>query len=77
MPLSHRSRDLFRAANSAQLATLQERMKTLDPFALAQAIDRKLERIEALATRRLSPRAGMRGSVKFSMTRKLNPELHP
>ena len=52
-------------------------MKTLDPFALAQAIDRKLERIEALATRRLSPRAGMRGSVKFSMTRKLNPELHP
>ena len=37
---------------AAELQALRQR---LDPFALAQTIDRKLERIHALAYRRLSP----------------------
>ena len=38
----------------AELQTLRQR---LDPFALAQIIDRKLEQIHALANRRLSPKS--------------------
>jgi hypothetical protein len=41
----------------AQLRTLQRLRNRLDPFALAAAIDRKLQRIYRLANRRHSPRA--------------------
>lgn len=40
----------------AQAETLQALRRSLDPFELARAIERKLERIYALANRRLSPR---------------------
>jgi hypothetical protein len=41
-------------ARAAELQTLRQR---LDPFALAQTIDRKLEQIHALADRRFSPKS--------------------
>ncbi|HET9177950.1 MAG TPA: integrase [Terriglobia bacterium] len=49
---------------AAELQTLRRR---LDPFALAQTIDRKLEQIHALADRRLSPKApnSSQSSVTF------------
>jgi hypothetical protein len=40
----------------AQLATLNSLRQALDPFQLAQAIDRKLERIYKLANRQRSPK---------------------
>ena len=40
-----------------RLAELQTLRQRLDPFALAQIIDRKLERVHALANRRLSPKS--------------------
>ncbi len=64
-------------ADPVQIASLQALMKNLDPFALAQAIDHKLQRIDALANRRLSPQPARRASVTFLMTRQLHPGLHP
>src|SRR5260370_438984 len=43
--------------DAAQLSILKELQRTLDPFQLAKVIHRKLERIERLANRRLSPKA--------------------
>jgi transposase InsO family protein len=43
-------------ANRVRVAELKDRMKSLNPFALAKAIDQKLERIYKLANRRLSPK---------------------
>lgn len=62
-------------ADPARVASLEALMKNLDPFALAQAIDQKLQRIDALANRRLSPQPARQGSVTFLMTRQLNPGL--
>jgi len=42
-------------ADTRRVAELKKLRSTLDPFALAQSIDRKLESIYALANRRLSP----------------------
>ncbi len=44
-------------ADPAQVAALQALLKTLDPFQLANVIDRKLQQIYRLANRRLSPKA--------------------
>jgi hypothetical protein len=44
------------SANQEQVVRLEELRKSLDPFRLATAIERKLERIYRLANRRLSPR---------------------
>ena len=44
-------------ADPRRVAELKKLRSTLDPFALAQSIDRKLESIYALANRRLSPKA--------------------
>ena len=43
-------------ADARRVAELKKLRSTLDPFALAQSIDRKLESIYALANRRLSPK---------------------
>jgi hypothetical protein len=43
--------------DTAQLTILKELRRSLDPFQLAKAIDRKLERIYHLANRRQSPKA--------------------
>ena len=64
-----------RLADPLPIASLQALLKTLDPFALAQAIDRKLQRIDTLANRRWSPQPARRSSVTFLMTRQLNSEL--
>ncbi len=45
-----------RQADPAQVATLKHLLQSLDPFQLAQAIDRKLQRIYELANRRRSPK---------------------
>ena len=63
-------------ADPARVAGLEALMKNLDPFALSQAIDRKLQRIDTLANRRWSPQSAKRGSVTFLRTRQLNPRLH-
>jgi len=44
------------AADGEQVVRLEELRKSLDPFQLARAIERKLDRIYCLANRRLSPR---------------------
>jgi len=44
------------AADGEQVVRLEELRKSLDPFQLARAIERKLEGIYCLANRRLSPR---------------------
>ncbi len=44
-------------ADPARVASLKALTENLDPFELGKAIDRKLERIFALANRRLSPKA--------------------
>ncbi len=46
----------WRQAAPAQVATLKHWLQSLDPFQLAQAIDRKLQRIYELANRRRSPK---------------------
>ena len=46
------------AADPDRAAALQDLRQRLDPFDLSQTIDRKLERIYALAERRLSPKPG-------------------
>ena len=43
-------------ADRVQVARLEEHRKSLDPFQLARAIERKLERIYRHANRRLSPK---------------------
>ncbi len=56
-----------RQGEPAQLATLRKVLQSLDPFQLAKAIDRKLERIYQLANRRGSPkteRGGEKGCGK-------------
>jgi len=56
-----------RQGDPAQLATLRKVLQSLDPFQLAQAINRKLERIYQLANRRQSPkteRGGKKGCGK-------------
>ena len=45
------------AADPDWAAALQASRQRWDPFELARTIDRKLERIAALADRRLSPKA--------------------
>jgi hypothetical protein len=47
------------AGDPDQVRALQRLRARLDPFALAAAIDRKLQRIYRLANRRHSPRAGI------------------
>jgi transposase InsO family protein len=44
-------------ADARRVAELKRLHSTLDPFELSQSIDRKLERVFALANRRLSPKA--------------------
>ena len=56
---------------AAELQTLRQR---IDPFALAQTIDRKLEQIYALANRRLSPKSPG-PSVTFKMARHIQPKV--
>lgn len=61
-------------ADRARVAELKKLRSTLDPFELAQSIDRKLERIYALANRRLSPKASgcganSRGAMAVEKTR--------
>ena len=46
-------------ADPVKVAALQRLRERTDPFALAQAIDQKLERIVRLATHRRSPKAPM------------------
>ncbi len=52
-------------ADSQRLAELERLREQIDPFELAHTIDRKLERIHALAHRRLSPKPPSPGSVTF------------
>jgi len=52
-----------------QLSLLKELQKSLDPFQLAQVIDRKLQRIYGLANRRLSPKA--QENVESSQTKQV------
>lgn len=57
-------------ADPRQLAKLQKLHSMLDPFELARSIDSKLERIYALANRRLSPNAAtLRGATAVEKTR--------
>ena len=57
-------------ADARRVAELKKLRFTLDPFALAQSIDRKLESIYALANRRLSPKAAnLRGATTVEKTR--------
>ena len=52
------------------MAQLKKLRSTLDPFELSQSIDRNLERIYALANRRLSPKvAGSRGARAVAVIR--------
>jgi len=44
-------------ADARRVAELKKLRSTLDPFALAESIDRKLDSIYTLANRRLSPKA--------------------
>jgi hypothetical protein len=64
-------------ADPARVASLRALINDLDPFALAQMIDQKLQRIDTLANRRWSPQPARRGSVTFLTTRQLAPGLHP
>ncbi len=52
-------------ADPERMAELDRLREQIDPFELAHTIDRKLERIHALAHRRLSPKAAGPGSVTF------------
>ena len=57
-------------AHARRVAELKKLRSTLDPFALAQSIDRKLESIYALANRRLSPKAAnLRGATAVEKPR--------
>lgn len=49
-------------AKAAPIAALEALMKTLDPFQLANTLDRKLQHIYSLANRRLSPKTSPRDS---------------
>jgi hypothetical protein len=64
-------------ADPDRVASLQALMHDLDPFAVAQTIDQKLQRIDTLSNRRWSPQPARRGSVTFLTTRQLDPGLHP
>ena len=58
-------------ADTRRAAELKKLRSTLDPFALAESIDRKLESIYALANRRLSPKAAnLRGATAVEKTRR-------
>jgi len=60
-----------RAADRRRVAELQKLHSTLDPFELAQSIDRKLESVYALANRRLSPKpANSRGATAVEKPRR-------
>jgi len=52
-------------ADPERVAQIQRLPEQIDPFELARTIDRKLERIHALAHCRLSPRTAGHGSVTF------------
>jgi hypothetical protein len=52
-------------ADPESVAELKRLRQQIDPFELARRIDRKLERIHALAHRRLSPKPPSPGSVTF------------
>ena len=57
-------------ADIRKVALLKKLHATLDPFELSQSIDRKLERIYALANRRLSPKpTSSRGAKAVEKTR--------
>jgi transposase InsO family protein len=64
-------------ADPAKVAALQAAMKSLDPFALARAIDQKLERIFRLANVRLSPKASTAESRKGTAVEKTAPPAGP
>ena len=62
-------------ADRARVAELKKLFSTLDPFELAQSIDRKLERIYALANRRLSPQAsGCRANSRTATAIRLHSQ---
>jgi len=57
-------------ADARKVAELKKLRSQLDPFELSKSIDRKLERIYALANRRLSPKAASaRGATAVEKTR--------
>lgn len=57
-------------ADARRTAELKKLRSTLDPFVLAESIDRKLESIYALANRRLSPKAAnLRGATAVEKPR--------
>jgi hypothetical protein len=57
-------------ADARRVAELKKLRSTLDPFALAESIDRKLASIYALANRRLSPKAAnLRGATAVEKPR--------
>ena len=57
-------------ADARRVAELKKLRSRLDPFALAESIDRKLESIYALANRRLSPKtANLRGATAVEKPR--------
>src|SRR5215469_4494124 len=57
-------------ADGRRVAELKKLRSMLDPFALAQSIDRKLESIYALTNRRLSPKAAkLCGATTVEKTR--------
>ncbi len=62
-------------ADPQRLAELEQLREQIDPFELARTIDRKLERIHALAHRRLSPKAAGPGSVTFQMARHIHRKV--
>ena len=51
-------------ADAKQVAHLKKQRSTLDPFELSKTIDGKLERISALANRRLSPKIASSRSAR-------------
>jgi hypothetical protein len=58
------------SSDPRQVAELKKLRSALDPFELAQSIDRKLERVYALANRRLGPKAtASRGETAVEKTR--------
>ena len=57
-------------ADAKKLAELKKLRSTLDPFELSKSIDGKLEKVYALANRRLSPKAASsRGATAVEKTR--------
>jgi len=62
------------AGDPAEIATLQQLRARLDPFALAETIDRKLRHIYRLANRRQSPRPVTAEAVTLAAARPGAPQ---